>query len=357
MVVDGFFRGLASAGKLHPKARPERHNVELIRDVPYRESGAVEHLLDVYRPASNPGLLPIAFYVHGGGFRILSKDTHWLMGLIFARRGYVVFNIGYRLAPRSPYPAAVEDTCAAFDWVVKNAARYGGDPSRIVLAGESAGGNLVTALALALAYRREEAFAERVWSLGVVPRAVVPACAVLQVSDPERFHRANQHLSMFVRDRLADVSIAYLSGAADQVSGVNGQPADRLAFADPVVFFERGIAPDRPLPPFFVPVGTRDPLVDDTRRLEVALSRLGVECDARYYEGQHHAFHAMIWRDAARRCWRETFEFLGRHVPSTIAQETHPANECPSSDAMIASPPPEPGAIEGARSRDLSSGA
>ena len=48
-------------------------------------------------------------YVHGGGFRILSKDTHWIMGLAFARRGFLVFNIGYRLAPKHPFPAAIAD--------------------------------------------------------------------------------------------------------------------------------------------------------------------------------------------------------------------------------------------------------
>ena len=41
---------------------------------------------------------------HGGGFSMLSKDTHWLMAMMFARRGYVVFNVNYRLAPQWPYP-------------------------------------------------------------------------------------------------------------------------------------------------------------------------------------------------------------------------------------------------------------
>ena len=143
-VVEGMYEGLSRVSRLHPDARPERHGVERLSNIPYAQSGMKEHLLDVYRPIRRKGPLPVCIYVHGGGFRILSKDTHWLMGLIFARRGYVVFNINYRLAPRFPFPAALEDTCDAYAWVVEHAESFGGDPSRIVLAGESAGANLIT---------------------------------------------------------------------------------------------------------------------------------------------------------------------------------------------------------------------
>src|SRR5690606_38779221 len=122
----------------------ERHGVEVIRNVRYGGSDIDAHLLDVYRPRRVDGPLPVVLYVHGGGFRILSKDTHWLMGLAFARRGYLVFNINYRLAPDHPYPAAVEDCAEAYAWLQSNAHEWGGDPSQLVLAGESAGGNLVT---------------------------------------------------------------------------------------------------------------------------------------------------------------------------------------------------------------------
>jgi acetyl esterase len=71
---------------------------------------------------------------------------------------------------------------------------------------------------------------------------------------------------------------------------------------------------ERPLPPFFAPVGTKDPLLDDTRRLEKALASLGVPCEARYYPGGYHAFHALVWDPSARRCWRDALAFLDRHM-------------------------------------------
>ncbi len=307
-IVDNFFRVVSSAGRLHPLARPGRHGVEVLRDISYLPTGEIEHRLDVYRPTSVKGPRPVVLYVHGGGFRILSKDTHWIMGLAFARRGYLVVNISYRLAPRHPFPAAVSDACAAYAWTIANAAQYGGDPSRIILAGESAGANLVTGLTLAACYQRPEPFAQAVFSTGIVPLAVVPACGILQVSDTERFAR-RKRLPRFLSDRLTEVSDAYLGGADRAAPG-------GLELADPLRVLERGEKPVRPLPPFFVPVGTRDPLLDDTRRIKSALDGLGVECEARYYEGEVHAFHAMVFRKNARRCWGDIFTFLDRHAPA-----------------------------------------
>ena len=256
---------------------------------------------------------PVVLYIHGGGFRMLSKDTHWLMGLAFARRGYLVFNVNYRLAPRHPFPAAIEDVCAAYEWVVAHAASRGGDLSRLVVAGESAGGNLAASLAIATTFERPEPFARRVFATGVVPRAVLSACPILQVSDTDRFLR-RKRLPRWLHDRIAEVQHAYLRGwdAAAPRPGA-------LDLADPVVFLESEAAAARPLPPFFVPVGTRDPILDDTRRLEAALARREVPCEARYYPGEAHAFHALVFRAAARRCWQDTFAFLGRHAATPAA--------------------------------------
>ncbi|MCC6216033.1 MAG: alpha/beta hydrolase [Polyangiaceae bacterium] len=304
-VVDGFFRGASALGKLHPRARPERHGVAVERDLAYLPTGRREHLLDVYRPLGEDGPRPAVLYVHGGGFRILSKDTHWVMGLAFARRGYVVFNVSYRLAPEHPFPAAIEDVCAAYRWVVANAARYGADPARLVLAGESAGANLVTALTVALAYPRPEPWARAAYDEGVLPRAVLPACGLFEVGRPERFRDRFPSLSPFVHDRLVEVSRAYLRGA-------ERLPAEAIDLASPLLVFERGERPTRALPPFFLPCGTRDPLVDDTARLAKALDALGVEHDTRYYPGEPHAFHAFVMREAARSQWRHAYAFLDR---------------------------------------------
>ncbi len=300
-VVDGFFRGVSRVGALHPRANPKAHGVERLRDIAYLDDGLPEHRLDVYKPAG-PGPHPVLLYIHGGGFRILSKDTHWVMALAFARRGWVVFNASYRLSPEHPFPAGLADTCAAWEWVLANAARFGGDPTRVVVAGESAGANLVTALAVAACYERPEPFAQRVFAAGVIPRAIIASCGIFQVTDTARYRRESG-LPWWLADRLEEVTEAYLGGTT----------AASLDLADPLCVFERGERPARPLPPFFLPVGTADPLLKDTRRMASALDALGATAEARYYPGGIHAFHAFVWRPEAQRCWRDTYAFLDRH--------------------------------------------
>ncbi len=297
-VVDGFFRAASRAGSLHPKADPAAHGVTVTRDVRYRDPGGAEHLVDVWRPPGD-GPFPTMLYLHGGGFRILSKETHWVMALAYARRGWLVVNASYRLAPKHPFPAAIDDACAAYVWTVRNAARFGGDPAHISVAGESAGANLAASVALAACFERDEPYAREVFATGAVPRAVVASCGIFQVTDTERYRRERK-LPWYIADRLDEVSSAYLGASA----------AANFDLADPLCLLERGDRPARALPPFFLPVGTADPLLHDTRRMASALAAHGAIADARYYAGGIHAFHAFVWTRLARRCWDDTWQFL-----------------------------------------------
>ncbi len=302
LIVGGSARGLAAAARLHPHANPSRHGVELISDVAYADSGSRDHLLDVYRPVNHSGPRPVVIYFHGGGFTQLSKDTHWVMGLAFARAGYLVFNVSYRLAPRHPYPAALEDVAAAYRWVLDNAGTYGGEFGRIIVAGESAGANLAMAVTVAACFRRPEPFAKLIFESDVVPRATIPMCGILQVSNPERLWQRRK-LPRAVISVIGDVTDSYLgSAAADPIGGIE--------LADPLLVLESDAVAERALPPMFASVGTRDPLLDDTRRLVAALEARGVRCNVAYEPGEAHAFQAFVWRAASRRNWRRTYAFL-----------------------------------------------
>ncbi len=314
LFVDGFFNTISRLGKLHPLASPAKHDVEVIRDLRYGPLPA--HRLDVWRPADTSKPRPVALYVHGGGFRILSKDTHWIMALLLARHGYVVFTINYRLAPKHPFPAAVQDVALALPFVLDHAKEYGGDPKRLVLAGESAGGNLVTALTRLLVAPHPLPWTRPVYDAGVVPLAVLPACGMLQVTDSERLRTRKPHMRTFVADRIAEVSHAYLGAAATDSTALSPELRD---LADPLLWLEDVVAgrlpkPERPLPPMHALVGTADPLLDDTRRLVGALQALGVQSEAAYYPGEVHAFHAFIHRPAAQKAWKAQLAFLDRVV-------------------------------------------
>lgn len=300
------FRGLSTSSALLPPSWPSRHGLERVRNIRYFASRDTAHLLDVYLPDDTyrtTGPRPVCVYFHGGGFRILSKDTHWLMGIAFARAGYVVFNVDYRKAP-DRYPAAHHDAARALEWVYEHAAAFGGDPERVFLAGESAGGNLVASLVASACWRHDEAWARPLFDLPV-PRAAVPFCGLFQVSDPGRLSR-RRRLPTWLRDRVEEPAESYLGGI--------GVDVDRPELADPVIIFERGDPPMRPLPPFLLSVGTKDPLLDDTRRMQTALERLDAPVEARYYRGEVHAFQAFVWRENARQAWRDTYDFLQRHV-------------------------------------------
>ena len=215
----------------------------------------------------------------------------------------MVFNANYRLAPLHPFPAAVEDVCEAFLWVLRHAEEHGADPRRVILAGESAGANLAAALAVAAAFERPEPFARRVYDASAPPVAVIAGCGFLQVSDPERFLRRRK-LPRWLFARIESTSRGYLGGAS--------LPQDGPSLADPLLILEQA-QPTRALPPFFSFVGTRDPVLDDTRRLGVALERHGAAHLERYYPGEVHAFHAFD-RPQARQCWDETFDFLAAYM-------------------------------------------
>ncbi len=304
--IEAFFSGSAALGSLLPISNPQFHGVERIEDIAYRRSGHRAHRLDIYRPPQDEPA-PVVFYIHGGGFRFMSKESHWVMALGYARRGYMVVCINYRLAPRHPFPAALVDTCHAYQWVCENIANFGGDPSRIIVAGESAGANLAANISLASCVPFAEAWMQRVWEQKNVPKAALLACGILQVSKPQRYLR-DDSLPGWLYHRIAEVNRDYLSN-----SSFHHRRSARLA--DPLVVLENIDQTDRPFPPVFAPVGTGDPLLDDTRRLEQALLRLNTTVEARYYAREVHAFHAFIWRHKARQCWRDTYAFLDRHVP------------------------------------------
>ncbi len=106
-------------------------------------------LVRTYTPLSGSAPYPVIVYYHGGGWVIADLDTYEPSARALAERtGAIVVSVAYRQAPDHKFPTAHEDSFAAYQWVVENAAELGGDRERIATAGESAGGNLAVAVAL-----------------------------------------------------------------------------------------------------------------------------------------------------------------------------------------------------------------
>ena len=103
------------------------------------------HRLDVFAPAARPGRAPVVLFVPGGAYVGGAKSREGVpfyqnVGVFFARNGVVGVTMNYRLAPKAQWPAGGEDVAAALRWIRKNIADFGGDPERIFVFGQSAGG-------------------------------------------------------------------------------------------------------------------------------------------------------------------------------------------------------------------------
>ena len=309
IVGEGFFGTLSRLGRLHPMAKPAKHGVQVIRDIEYlRERQSSPHPRYLSSPPTGPARFPSSSTCTAAASTCCRRTPigSWAWRSRALATSCSTWTTGW--LPKNPFPAAVSDICAALEWVSENARAHGGDLGRLVFAGESAGGNLATALTICCCYRRPEPFAQRAFATGLVPTAVAPACAPLQVSNPGRLNRKRK-LPRWVNEILEGINEAYLGNLHDPAPG-------ELDLADPLHVFERREHPDRALPAFFVPIGTRDPLLDDTRRLDRALKALGVECEARYYEGELHAFHALVWRRQATAMLARATRLLGTRAPT-----------------------------------------
>ena len=135
--------------------------MEVIRDLPYAPSHGRRGLLDLHLPDAEEGR-PVVMVIHGGGLQALSKERMDNVAAFVAERGWAAVNVNYRLLPDHPYPAPLEDTLTAFEWIQETdePGLVRQDRSRVALLGASAGGFLVLMIGLLLGPRRVRAIVD-----------------------------------------------------------------------------------------------------------------------------------------------------------------------------------------------------
>ena len=238
----------------------------------------------VYRPESETPL-PVVVYFHGGGFVIGDISTHdTTCQRLAAGVPAVVVSVDYRLAPEHRFPAAVEDCDAATAWVAAHAAELGGDPARLAVAGDSAGGNLAAVVAR---HARDAGGPAIAFQLLVYPATDMTG------SLPS--HTENGKGYLLTSDTMAWFLDNYLAG--ENVSDPDASPL----FAGDL----------GGLPPALVVTAEFDPLRDEGEAYAERLRQAGVKATTSRYDGMIHAFYGLdpIF-DAAKRATAETVAAL-----------------------------------------------
>lgn len=144
------YTGLES---LIDKTPPVPENVEVFKNIEYKNINGKSLQLDIYQPKGLTKPAPLLVFIHGGGWRGGNRADYLVYLTHFAKLGYVTATVSYRLLKVAPYPACVEDIIDAREFLYQNGAKYNYDPDRICLIGGSAGSHL----AMLAAYGWEKA--------------------------------------------------------------------------------------------------------------------------------------------------------------------------------------------------------
>ncbi len=249
-------------------------------------------LVRIYAPESDRSL-PVTVYFHGGGFVIGNLDSHDNVCRALANRTpAIVVSVDYRLAPESPFPAAPIDAYDALQWVIAHAGEFGGDPARVAVAGDSAGGNLATVAALMARNRKGHL---PVFQLLVYPVTDATHSQPSYEENGEGYFLTKEAMQWFLRHYVPD-----------------GQDK-RHPYLSPL--FEKDLTG---LPPAHIIVAEYDPLRDEgttyARRLEAA----GVQVTISHYAGLVHGFFSLPgWFDDARRALDEAATVLRQALASS----------------------------------------
>ncbi len=120
----------------------EPDGIKRICDLKYIDDGNRYHMLDVYYPENTDGKLPVIIDIHGGGWMYGDKELNKIYCLNLAKRGFVVFNISYRLVPTVTVNEQLKDCAEALKWISEHISEYPCQTENIMLTGDSAGGHL-----------------------------------------------------------------------------------------------------------------------------------------------------------------------------------------------------------------------
>jgi acetyl esterase/lipase len=265
--------------------------------IPLPDGVAIE--IRIYRPMLNTkGPLPLLFVMHGGGWVVGNHDTEGSMSrAVCVRNQMAVISVDYRRAPEHKFPTAIEDGYHAFKWIISNSESLGIDSSRVILAGSSAGGNLIAGLALKL---RDEN------SLGGVLGQVLNIPAVCH---PDYLPRDTMELESYEQNADAPTT--------------NGQHMRWFwkhycpelgdnPLASPLLAMDHSN-----LPAALIQVAGLDALRDEGIAYSKVLARAGVPVKLKTYPGLPHGFVVAVKLDAVTVYFQSIVDWIAERLESS----------------------------------------
>ena len=260
----------------------------LERGVLLREKHGRRLTADIY-PADGPGPHPVVLYLHGGSWIVWDPTAYHKLSCRFAEAGFLCINLDYALAPEHRFPAALDDCLYAARWAREHAADYGGDPDRLAVAGDSAGGNLAAAvIAAQLAESGSTLFRAAAMIYGIFDFPLL-----LEIPPGSPFFSA----------QLAQRTIAeYVGPDTDQAT--LRDPRLSPVHSPHLAAF----------PPTQLLAGTHDPLFAQSELFAKVLEGAGVETDLRVYPDMPHGFIQLEHLPPCLEAHQAMWAFLRRHL-------------------------------------------
>ncbi len=243
----------------------------------------------LYIPRERMEKPPAIVYFHGGAFVVGHLDFEHPRCLEMARAtGGAVIAVDYRLAPEHPFPAGLEDCCAAFAWTLASADELGIDASRVAVAGASAGGALAAAVALMSRDRGERQPRFQLLLYPVTDNRLITASMAAFVDTPGWNRRNSEHMWRH-----------YLAGS---------EPFEACSpYAAPAHSKDL-----RGLPPAYVMTAGFDALRDEGLQYAQRLIEAGVPTELHHYPETFHGFDTLADTAVSRRARAEHYAVLGR---------------------------------------------
>ncbi|WP_063905894.1 alpha/beta hydrolase [Nocardia kruczakiae] len=282
--------GVEGVRSIFDTADGARQPIRLVHSVEERAVDGPGDPLRVrcYRPSSAVGL-PAVIYIHGGGFVVGTLNgVDDVCRSLCAEAECVVISVEYRRAPEHVFPAAADDCLRTYEWVEREAESLGVDPSRLALAGDSAGGNLALSVCTSLAEARR-----------ATPRALVLAYPATSNAHAGPSWDAFEHAPVLCK---TDALWFWSSYAA-------GEGAELDPRAVPI------LSPAlHALPPTLLVAAEVDVLRSDYEHFAATAARAGAEVEIRQYDGVPHGFFTEVAViDKARRAVADAAHHLRRH--------------------------------------------